>query len=328
MYTWTKTGTGKMTETIGRQIAQKYIEKSKGVTTIDELIDLSFQAKQEMEELIKTQGTNRKTTIDGYHEAINKAFPPLGEKPTESEKKFYFSHGLKGQHNKGSFYFHYLRYHTRQNRADKPETATTPVPETTPETTQTPAKTTRKRTPKKEKSIMELLGLDTDTCDLINATMQQLNIDEKEFFTNAAKMYARAVRGGATRNETNLSTATTEELLTDSKYKTHTNRTEELATRAIRGIIKFNDTQPENDNKWAITASAIKQLIGGRDATIQAALSKFEPLINDHHKKIDESIKSLNPESELKIISHNRKKDKRKITDDINLSQLIPNGIE
>lgn len=215
------------------------------------------------------------------------------------------------------------------------------IAETTPETTETPAKTTRKRSPKKEKSIMELLNLDNDTRKMINDTMQQLNIDEKEFFTNASKMYARAVRGGATRNEADLAAIPTEELLNNSTYKTHTNRTEELATRAIRGIIKFNDfiksEKGENfdpiQDTWAITASAIKQLVGGRDATIQEVLAKFETLINEHHIKIDGMIKEKsentpNYPSQIKVLTHNKKANKRKIPDDINLSELIPNGIE
>ncbi|MEM6399302.1 MAG: hypothetical protein AAF757_03595 [Cyanobacteria bacterium P01_D01_bin.116] len=164
---------------------------------------------------------------------------------------------------------------------------------------------------------LEQLELDTETKEIAQNAMNQLNISLEELLKRSITFYSKTVVGKAKRNEEDLSHILTKELLEDKKYSTHPSRADELTKRAIIAIRKNNtEIATENDNRWCITQSAIATLTGSKPATIGKTLKQLEGLINDHNQKYD-----LNGYS-------NRKGEGRDILQEIDLVKLVPDGID
>lgn len=164
---------------------------------------------------------------------------------------------------------------------------------------------------------LEQLDLDTETKEIAQNAMEQLNIPLAELLKRSITFYSKTVVGKAKRNEEDLSHIPTEKLLEDKEYSTHPSRADELTKRAIVAIKKNNsEIATENDNRWCITQSAIATLTGSKPATIGKTLKQFEGLINDHNQKYE-----LNGYS-------NRKGKDRDILQEIDLVKLVPDGID
>lgn len=164
---------------------------------------------------------------------------------------------------------------------------------------------------------LEQLELDTETKEIAQNAMEQLNISLAELLKRSITFYSKTVVGKAKRNEEDLSHIPTKELLENKKYSTHPSRADELTKRAIVAIRKNNtEIATENDNRWCITQSAIAVLTGSKPATIGKTLKQFEGLINDHNQKY-----GLDGYS-------NRKGKDRDILQEVDLLKLVPDGID
>lgn len=164
---------------------------------------------------------------------------------------------------------------------------------------------------------LEQLDLDTETKQIAQNAMEQLNIPLAELLKRSITFYSKTVVGKAKRNEEDLSHIPTEKLLEDKEYSTHPNRASELTKRAIVAIKKNNsEIATENNFRWCITQSAIATLTGSKPATIGKTLKQFEGLINDHNQKY-----------ELNAYSNRKGKD-RDILQEIDLVKLVPDGID
>mgnify|MGYP001799739509 CR=1 FL=1 len=164
---------------------------------------------------------------------------------------------------------------------------------------------------------LEQLDLDTETKEIAQNAMEQLNISLEELLKRSITFYSKTVVGKAKRNEEDLSHILTKELLEDKKYSTHPLRASELTKRAIVAIKKHNnEIASENNNRWCITQSVIAVLTGSKPATIGKTLNEFKQLIDDHNQKFQ-----LNGYS-------NRKGKDRDIQQEIDLIKLVPNGFD
>lgn len=164
-------------------------------------------------------------------------------------------------------------------------------------------------------TIQKVFEMDSEMSEIAAKAMEQLNISLEEFAKRAFKYYAQSVTGKTQQKAEDLAGVSTEDLLNNKKYKSHPNRAEELTNRAIRAIKLYNESQGESADKWAITPSIIHELIGSKPATIKAILAT-NPDIKGYHFNIFGT--------EEPPLTHNRKK--HKITEVINLAELVPDG--
>ncbi len=163
---------------------------------------------------------------------------------------------------------------------------------------------------------IEQLELDTDTQAILANALEHSGMALDEFIKQAIKVYAKTVTGKAKQLSEDLANIPTQDLLNNPKYNTHPARAEELTKRAIRAIKFFNANKAtENADRWMITQSAIASLTGSRQGTIKQILEQFKDDIDSHNQTY-----GLNPYS-------NRKPGKD-ITEIINLSELVPNGVD
>ncbi|MGF1674307.1 MAG: hypothetical protein ACFCUV_11580, partial [Rivularia sp. (in: cyanobacteria)] len=153
--------------------------------------------------------------------------------------------------------------------------------------------------------------------EVAQMAMEELGIEPIELINRALVFYSKSIIGKAKRHEEDLSNVLTEDLLNDKKFSTHPLRASELTKRAVVAIIRHNnEVATENDNRWCITQSAISVLTGSKPAAIGKTLNEFKQLIDDHNQKFE-----LNGYS-------NRKGKDRDIQQEIDLVELVPDGID
>jgi hypothetical protein len=153
--------------------------------------------------------------------------------------------------------------------------------------------------------------------EVAQLAMEQLEIEPIELINRALVFYSKSIIGKSKRHEEDLSNVLTEDLLNDKKFSTHPVRASELTKRAVVAIIRHNnEVATENDFRWCITQSAIAVLTGSKPAAIGKTLNEFKQLIDSHNQKFD-----LNHYS-------NRKGKDRDIQQEIDLVELVPDGID
>lgn len=158
------------------------------------------------------------------------------------------------------------------------------------------------------------LELDDETIELVESAIAFSGVSLAEFVRRACHVYAKSFKDKVKQSEEDLTTVSTEDLKSDA-FRTHPGRAEELAKRAIYALKKHNDNCTEKDQKWMITQTSIQSLTGSKPATIKAILEKYQNDLDDHNQK--HGLTNYD----------NRKTDKRKIEDDINLVSLVPDGL-
>jgi hypothetical protein len=165
---------------------------------------------------------------------------------------------------------------------------------------------------------IEQLNLDSETQQTLEEALNHSGMDLEDFIKQAIKVYARTIKGKAEQRSMDLANVSTEELLNDSKWKTQPGRAEELTKRAIAAIVKYNtEVATENADRWKITQSAIASLTGSRPQAVGEILKQYQTMVDDHNSK-----------PEYAFTDYSNRKPGKKITDVINLAQLIPNGID
>jgi hypothetical protein len=180
----------------------------------------------------------------------------------------------------------------------------------------------QKRTSKPKQFLktmtIQQLELDSETEQTLQDALDHSGMSLEEFIKQAIKVYAKTVVGKSKQQVEDLSNVPTSELLTNTKYKTHPSRAEELTKRAIRAIIRHNtERATENADRWQITQSAIASLTGSRPQSVGEILKQYQSTVDDHNSK-----------PEYGFTQYTNRKPGKKITDAINISELVPNGLE
>jgi len=159
------------------------------------------------------------------------------------------------------------------------------------------------------------LELDVETQQMVEEAMKRSGVSLAAFIRRACQVHAKTVTGKVRQSSEDLIEVSTEALKSE-KYRTHPGRAEELTNRAIHALKMHNDNCTEKEQKWHINQTAIQLLTGSKPKTIGEILVKYQTMLNDHNDK-----------HELKPYD-NRKADKRKIEDEIDLVRLVPTGID
>lgn len=163
---------------------------------------------------------------------------------------------------------------------------------------------------------MEDLNLDAVTQEFALAAMEQLGMSVAEFALQAVRVYAKTVVGKGRLRDEDLSAVATDKLLKDFSYSTHPGRARELVKRAIRAI-KYHNSHlaTENADRWCITQSAIARLTGSKPKTIGAILELYQSEVDDHNQHYG-------------LDNYTNRKRGRKIQDELDLNQLVPDGLD
>jgi hypothetical protein len=183
------------------------------------------------------------------------------------------------------------------------ETATETKPEATTELTL-------------ESMKIEALQLDVETQQKVQDALDYSGMSLADFIQKACTIYATTLTGKAKQFDSDLSGVETQELLS-TKYKTHPGRAREMVKRAIQAIKIYNSEMiSETGDRWHINQTAIQSLTGSKPQTVKEILADYQDDITSHNENYE-----LTPYL-------NRKADKRKIEDVIDVAALVPNGIE
>ena len=193
--------------------------------------------------------------------------------------------------------------------SSSPETATEVKPEIN-----IPTKNTTELT--LESMQIETLKLDADTQQKVQDALDYSGMSLADFIQKACTIYATTLTGKAKQFDSDLSGVTTQELLS-AKYRTHPGRAREMVKRAIQAIkIHNSEIVSETGDRWNINQTAIQSLTGSKPQTVKEILADYQDDIDSHNANYE-----LTPYL-------NRKADKRKIEDVIDVATLVPDGIE
>ncbi len=152
--------------------------------------------------------------------------------------------------------------------------------------------------------------------DKVQDALDYSGMSLADFIQKACTIYATTLTGKAKQFDSDLSEVETQELLS-AKYKTHPGRAREMVKRAIQAIkIHNSEIVSETGDRWHINQTAIQSLTGSKPQTVKEILTDYQDDITSHNANYE-----LTPYL-------NRKADKRKIEDVIDVVALVPNGIE
>ena len=167
-----------------------------------------------------------------------------------------------------------------------------------------------------ESMQIETLKLDADTQKKVQDALDYSGMSLADFIQKACTIYATTLTGKAKQFDSDLSGVETQELLS-AKYKTHPGRAREMVKRAIQAI-KIHNSEIVSDmaDRWHINQTAIQSLTGSKPQTVKEILTDYQDDITSHNENYE-----LTPYL-------NRKADKRKIEDVIDVATLVPDGIE
>ncbi|WP_414528791.1 hypothetical protein [Nodularia chucula] len=159
------------------------------------------------------------------------------------------------------------------------------------------------------------LELDADTQKMVESAIAHTGISLAEFVRKSCQTYSAIVVGKAKMSNDDLTTVSTQDLLSNRVYKTHPNRAEELTRRAIYALENHNNNCTEKSQKWHINQTAIQSLTGSKPATVKEILKGCQQRLDDHNAKHD-----LNP--------YDNRKPGSKLTEVIDLAVLVPSGVD
>jgi hypothetical protein len=163
---------------------------------------------------------------------------------------------------------------------------------------------------------IETLKLDANTQQKVQDALDYSGMPLAEFIQKACTIYATTLTGKAKQFDSDLSGIETQELLSP-RYKTHPGRAREMVKRAIQAIkIHNSEIVSETGDRWHINQTAIQSLTGSKPQTVKEILADYQDDIDSHNENYE-----LTPYL-------NRKADKRKIEDVIDVAALVPNGID
>jgi hypothetical protein len=285
-------------EKIGYEVGKKLASQLVGITSEDEIKKLSINAYKELQSLV-SEGSLR-VALTHARKAIKEAFPDL-EIDTPG---YYFTKSGKG--NIERFEHLALWYFSTENNRWTEERISTEEPKL--ETVKTSQITLN------DMNISQL-QLDAETQAMVENAIAYSGMSLADFVRKACQVYSKTITGKQGQHQADLTAVSTEDLLSNGTYKTHPGRAEELTRRAIYALENHNNNCTEKSQKWHINQTAIQSLTGSKPATIKAILERYQSRLDDHNRKHE-----LNP--------YDNRKPGRKITDEINLAVLVPDGLD
>lgn len=136
--------------------------------------------------------------------------------------------------------------------------------------------------PEKENESKEVVDTDTSILSQIELTSDELELikkavgdgDVNKWIKKALIQQAKTENALNERKSEDLSTVSSETLMTDSKYRTNPVACRELTSRAVRAIKQFNANSPEY--RWCITNKLISEITGNTVKAIAKAVEGMD----------------------------------------------------
>lgn len=174
------------------------------------------------------------------------------------------------------------------------------------------------------KGLAEMsINLSAESQAMAEKAIQQTGLSLSELIQKSLEVYCKSITKKAEKEGAAIEGISTADLLNDRKYRTYPGRAEELTKRAVRGIKIYNsEIATEADQRWAITQSAISELTKCRTEKIREMMKTLNDDIASHHAGYPEL---LPKEGATKNYSNSGKE--RRISEEINLTELVPDGI-
>lgn len=292
------------------------VQELKGVSDEKTIKEICVEVMDDIYEEI-SEPDKRKNKLDGYKNRIRKEFPSTPEQEFDYQ---YFTNSGKGSVPRWQHLA--LKYLTlsepdwdelgdenrQQWKAEQAKIEASSQPEI-----------------QSESNMTITLTLDSQTQSILNEAVKNSGLNTTDYILKAIEVYAKTVNRKSKRQDEDLSTVSTEELLNDGFYSTHPNRAEELVKRAIRAIKKYNgEVATEPKQRWIITQSLLVELTKSRTRSVVDAMSKFQSDIDNYNYSREEF---LNKEDGTLNKYVNRKKGVD-VREEINLAFLVPSGID
>ena len=308
------------------RLANLAVEQLQGITEETEIKNTILPIWKSLLDAIPNENS-QKRPAKKFREIIKEAFP---DKQTATSG-YYFTKEGKGKLER----FQHIAFWYITNNKDrwdvigddarnkyfagfevKPETVseeiivTEVIANSPTETTETTTELTL------ESMDITTLKLDAETQQKVQDALDYSGMSLADFIQKACTIYATTLTGKAKQFDSDLSGVDTQELLS-AKYKTHPGRAREMVKRAIQAIkIHNSEIVSETGDRWHINQTAIQSLTGSKPQTVKEILADYQDDITSHNENYE-----LTPYL-------NRKADKRKIEDVIDVAALVPNGIE
>jgi hypothetical protein len=160
-----------------------------------------------------------------------------------------------------------------------------------------------------------MIELTAETHTLLLSACEETGTPSDVFLKSAIENYAKMLIGKK-QSASGIQEISTYELMNNPKYKTMPKRAEEIVRRAIKAIKIYNsEVATGHQEKWGITQTTLFALTGANVRSIATALEQWQ-----------DDIKSYNESNHLDSRTHNRKP--VKITEVINLPELVPDGVD
>ncbi|HEY9296870.1 MAG TPA: hypothetical protein VIQ31_10940 [Phormidium sp.] len=291
------------------------VKELKGVSDEKTIKEICAEVMDDIYEEI-SEPDKRKNKLDGYKNRIKKEFPSTPEQKFNYQ---YFTNSGKGSVPRWQHLA--LKYLTlsepdwdelgdenrQQWKAEQAKIEASSQPEI-----------------QSESNMTITLTLDSKAQSILNEAVNNSGLSTTDYILKAIEVYAKTVNRKSKRQDEDLSTVSTEELLNDGFYSTHPNRAEELVKRAIRAIKKYNgEVAIEPKQRWIITQSLLVELTKSRTQSVVDAMSKFQSDIDNYNYSKEEF---LNEDGTLnKYVNRKKGVDAR---EEINLALLVPSGID
>ncbi|NEP59121.1 MAG: hypothetical protein F6K31_19200 [Symploca sp. SIO2G7] len=283
---------------IGRDIAEAMTD---GQDSDDSL--LRSLAEKALSEIRRRESEYKKqqSALGQISKYIHKKFPPQ----EEEDINYWFDPKGKKENQK-KWRHNIFNYLTLGRRDSAKETVKTTSEETEKTTDQ----------PTLDNMTINQLNLEEETQQTLERALEHSRMPLDEFIKQAISVYAKTITGKARKHSEDLSNVPTAELLSDAQWTTHPLRASELTKRAIRAIKFYNANKvKENKDRWCITQSAIASLTGSRQSTIKKILERYKNDISSHNQTY-----GLN--------GYSNRKPGKDISEEIDMAELIPNGVD
>lgn len=296
------------------KVGRDVVKKLEGVTDENAIKDLALATVSKIRQHSETPA-KRENARKSISREIHKVFP------NRRTKADCYYHDPKGKEDQGKWrhlIFKYLKLDSTDYDAIGGEERAEWKAQQTKPTEQQSEQSTEQNQLTLENMSIEQLQLDAETTSILENALEQSGMGLPQFIQQAVRVYAKTIMGKTHRHAEDLTTVSTQELLTGDAYKTHPGRARELVGRAIRAIKLYNSSPQigSNADRWCITQSAIARLTGAKAKTIGEILEK----------QYKDDIASYNKTYEF--TNYTNRKPGKNIEEVIKLAELVPSGLD
>lgn len=252
----------------------QFIERLEQATSEQEVQQACQEIKFAVVERYQNENTRRKPMSE-IRKAVKEKFPATPTNYENPSFPYYFTNSGKGRVNRWE---HLAIKHLKEDWNPQKDWSDVENSENAEVASPTESQMVNTET---ELDILSQVGLNDEDLAVVRKAIGDADI--KEWVKQAMLQRANAINTLHERLSEDLSAVSSEELMTDKKYRTNTNACRELTSRAVRAIKAFNAQSPEH--RWCITNKLISELTGNTVKAIAKAVEGMD--IESYNQSMD-----------------------------------------